>query len=401
MTDARTRARTPLAIIAGLALAGAPLAAVAAVAQDAPASEQRLISAVEGDFEIDGNIALDGTGDYDWENYPAELQSFLYDNGSREAACSDTAADDTIIVPGTKADSYPFEGLVEPGQMHDKSDLCAVRQAIQTIVTTDDAGAESYQHLYHVMITVATGKGEESVLQFLPAGEPGPEGDLMIELNYNSDGEVTTPYLWVYTNDAWTGKTPLTGGDYLVAFATGVRPESDGPVFKPNEAHYRNTAIEYTLDLSALNADYNLYGDAEECISYAPGDFASITGEGKGNDKTPTMKDILRNDWTIETCVEETPTPTPSESETTTPPVETTTPPTETGTTTPIPTTTEPTGTETPATTAPVTPVTPGTTPPSLASTGGEFDFGVLAAALALVGGGAMLAMRRLGRDRA
>ena len=401
MTLVQKRARTPLALIAGIALAGAPLAAVAAAAQDPAATEPTLVSAVDGAFEIDGNIAADGTGVYDWENYPAELQSFLYDNGSREAACSETGADVTILEGGAKADDYPFAEQIISGQTHDKDDLCAVRQAIQTVVHTGDDGEASYQHLYHVMVSVATGEGESNILQFFPAGDEGPEGDLALRFDYDSSGKLIHGEIWILTDGAWTYDAPLAE-PYLVDFATGVRPEIDGDDFKNNAKHYQHTAVEYTLDLSALNAAYDLYGENDECIAYGPGDIATFTGQGAFDKLTPQMKDILDNDWVIDTCVEETPTPTPTDSETpiptTTGETETPTPtetpePTETAPVTPIPTTTTPAGTA-PAGTQ------PGTTPP-LASTGSNFDYGVLAGALALIGGGALLALRRLGRDAA
>lgn len=389
-----TRVRTPLAWIAGLALAGTPLAAAAALAQEGGAETAPvLISDVEGVFEIDGDVEHDGAGDWDWDNYPDELKSFVYDNGSREAACSGTGEDATMLTPSTKADDYPFENLIIAGQVHEKSDLCTLRQAVQTVVTGEGDDA-THQHLYHVMVTLAVGDGEEVVFQFLPAGVDGPEGDLMIELDYDSAGELTTPYIWVFQDGAWSDRTELLGTPYLVDFAAGVRPETDGDPFKSNEKLYNNTALEYTLDLSALDLDFDLFGgDNPECMSYAPGDLVTRTGEGNPNTPTPTMKDILHNGWTIETCEEETP-PVTTDPETTEP--ETTQPETT------APETTQPATTE-PATTAPITPL-PSTEPASptekpLAETGAAFDYGLLAAALGVTGIGALLAMRRLARD--
>ena len=392
------RVRTPLAWIAGLALAGTPLAAAAALAQETEAPTRVLVSDVEGVFEIDGDVPHDGDGDWDWSNYPESLQSTTYDNGAYPANCSQTGTDATIFDGGTKADDYPFEpadDYIISGQMHGKDDLCVVRQAIQTVVTADD-DATSYQHLYHVMITLLTGKGDQSALQFLPAGAEGPEGDLMLELDYDSAGPTVTTTVWVHTDGAWVRYEGDTSG-FVVDFAAGVRPESDGEPFQGSDSNYLNTALEYTLDLSALDREFDLYpGDdySQECISYAPGDFASVTGEGADDVKTPQMKDVLRNDWTIETCEDETP-PVTTEPETTEP--ETTEPETTS------PETTQPETTQ-PETTEPATPLPSETEPAEttaspLPETGGAFDYGLLAGALAITGIGALLALRRRSRD--
>ena len=70
--------------------------------------------------------------------------------------------------------------------------------------------------------TMDAGRLRLAAARGLPAGVDGPEGDLMIELDYDSAGELPTPYIWVFQDGAWSDRTELLGTPYLVDFAAGL-----------------------------------------------------------------------------------------------------------------------------------------------------------------------------------
>lgn len=237
--ERRRRARSGFAAATAIALGLlAPLAAMPAQAAE--------LDTVATSFEIDGNMTVEATQDWDNVN-ELRLTDF----------CVEEPGDENPPDPSASAESqtihdYPWR--VGEAPVNTKDDLCSAGLATETV--------DGDTILYLYWTRAPQGTGDLSVFYELEGGPEGREGDVLLEFNVAPNGD-TTVVAWIWDAEAGAFVQSETALD----FDAEIGPNPD----------YTDAEAD-TFGEAAINLTTSGLLPEDECVTFTTGDLVTRTG---------------------------------------------------------------------------------------------------------------------------